>query len=217
MAACAGAVRRAGHSRVAWSRLALMVALAVDLPVRRRRRHRRCCSRCCMVTLTAAKCGDGRRPRIHGRLRARHGRLCICSALASRAADARSLAPVVRVAGAVCVAIGAGLRSGVIAMIPGEMFIKDGEIELNAGRKTRDAHGRQHRRPADSGRARTIISSKPIRRSTSIARRRAACGSNIAAGTAVRFEPGQSREVTLVALAGKRTVYGFRRRCMGKL
>ena len=40
---------------------------------------------------------------------------------------------------------------------------------------------------------------------------------NIAAGTAVRFEPGQAREVTLVALAGKRTVYGFRQEIMGKL
>jgi urease subunit beta len=40
---------------------------------------------------------------------------------------------------------------------------------------------------------------------------------DIAAGTAVRFEPGQTREVTLVALAGKRTVYGFRQAVMGKL
>ena len=40
---------------------------------------------------------------------------------------------------------------------------------------------------------------------------------NIPAGTAVRFEPGQSREVTLVALAGKRTIYGFRQDVMGKL
>ena len=40
---------------------------------------------------------------------------------------------------------------------------------------------------------------------------------NIPAGTAVRFEPGQSREVTLVALAGKRTIYGFRGDVMGKL
>ena len=38
-----------------------------------------------------------------------------------------------------------------------------------------------------------------------------------AAGTAVRFEPGQTRDVTLVALAGKRTVYGFRADVMGKL
>jgi urease beta subunit len=40
---------------------------------------------------------------------------------------------------------------------------------------------------------------------------------DIAAGTAVRFEPGQTREVTLVALSGKRTIYGFRQRVMGKL
>ncbi|QRN23753.1 urease subunit beta [Acinetobacter baumannii] len=40
---------------------------------------------------------------------------------------------------------------------------------------------------------------------------------NIAAGTAIRFEPGQSREVELVALAGKREVYGFAGRVMGKL
>ena len=40
---------------------------------------------------------------------------------------------------------------------------------------------------------------------------------DIAAGTAVRFEPGQTRDVTLVALAGKRTVYGFRGDVMGKL
>ena len=40
---------------------------------------------------------------------------------------------------------------------------------------------------------------------------------DIAAGTAVRFEPGQSRDVTLIALAGKRTVYGFRGEIMGKL
>jgi urease beta subunit len=40
---------------------------------------------------------------------------------------------------------------------------------------------------------------------------------DIPAGTAVRFEPGQSREVTLVAVAGARTVYGFRQAVMGKL
>jgi urease beta subunit len=40
---------------------------------------------------------------------------------------------------------------------------------------------------------------------------------NIPAGTAVRFEPGQSREVTLVALAGKRAIYGFRQDVMGRL
>jgi len=40
---------------------------------------------------------------------------------------------------------------------------------------------------------------------------------DIPAGTAVRFEPGQTREVTLVALAGERKVYGFRQQVMGKL
>jgi urease subunit beta len=40
---------------------------------------------------------------------------------------------------------------------------------------------------------------------------------DIAAGTAMRFEPGQTREVTLVALAGKQTIYGFRGDVMGKL
>ena len=40
---------------------------------------------------------------------------------------------------------------------------------------------------------------------------------DIAAGTAVRFEPGHTRDVTLVALAGKRTIYGFRQDVMGKL
>jgi urease subunit beta len=40
---------------------------------------------------------------------------------------------------------------------------------------------------------------------------------DIAAGTAVRFEPGQTRDVTLVALAGKRATYGFRQEVMGKL
>ena len=40
---------------------------------------------------------------------------------------------------------------------------------------------------------------------------------DIAAGTAVRFEPGQAREVTLVPLVGERTVYGFRQAIMGKL
>ena len=54
-------------------------------------------------------------------------------------------------------------------------------------------------------------------RCASIARRRAAFGSTFAAGTAIRFEPGQMREVELVALAGDRMVYGFQGRIMGPL
>ena len=49
-------------------------------------------------------------------------------------------------------------------MIPGEMFIQDGEIELNAGRKTVTLSVTNQRRPADPGRARTTTSSRPIRR-----------------------------------------------------
>jgi urease subunit beta len=101
-------------------------------------------------------------------------------------------------------------------MIPGEMFIKDGEIELNAGRKmvtlsvtnTGD-------RPIQVGSHYHFYETNPALKFD----RRQARGMrlDIAAGTAVRFEPGQSREVTLVALAGKRTIYGFRQDVMGKL
>jgi urease subunit beta len=94
-------------------------------------------------------------------------------------------------------------------MIPGEMRIEaDGEIELNAGRATTPPERRQYRRPADPGRL-----ALPLRRDQCRAgfRPRAARGFrlDIAAGTAVRFEPGQTRSVQLVALAGERRVHGF--------
>ena len=56
-----------------------------------------------------------------------------------------------------------------------------------------------------------------MRRSSSIARKAAAFVLNIAAGTAVRFEPGQSRTVELVAVAGGRKIYGFNAKVMGAL
>jgi len=99
-------------------------------------------------------------------------------------------------------------------MIPGELFIKDGEIELNAGRKTvtltvansgdRPIQAHYH-----------FFETNPALKFD----RKKARGMrlDIAAGTAVRFEPGQTRDVQLVALAGKRTVYGFRGDVMGKL
>ena len=91
-------------------------------------------------------------------------------------------------------------------MIPGEMFIEDGEIELNAGRKTVALSVTNGCRPANSGRV-----ALPFLRDQSdveVHRKRArGMRLNIAAGTAVRFEPGQTREITLVALAGKRTIY----------
>jgi urease subunit beta len=101
-------------------------------------------------------------------------------------------------------------------MIPGEMFIQDGEIELNAGRKTVTLSiTNTGDRPIQVGSHYHFFETNPALKFD----RKKARGTrlDIAAGTAVRFEPGQSREVTLVALAGKRVVYGFRQEVMGKL
>src|ERR1700747_2353862 len=101
-------------------------------------------------------------------------------------------------------------------MIPGELFIKDGEIELNAGRKTVTLTvSNTGDRPIQVGSHYHFFETNPALKFE----RKKARGMrlDIAAGTAVRFEPGQTREVTLVALAGKRTVYGFRQDVMGKL
>src|SRR5213595_292892 len=101
-------------------------------------------------------------------------------------------------------------------MIPGELFIKDGEIELNAGRKTATLRvANTGDRPIQVGSHYHFFETNPALRFD----RAAARGQrlDIAAGTAVRFEPGQEREVTLVPLLGSRTVYGFRQDVMGKL
>jgi urease subunit beta len=101
-------------------------------------------------------------------------------------------------------------------MIPGEKFIKDDEIELNSGRRTMTLTvANAGDRPIQVGSHYHFFETNPALKFE----RKKARGMrlNIAAGTAVRFEPGQTREVTLVALAGKRTVYGFRRGIMGKL
>ena len=101
-------------------------------------------------------------------------------------------------------------------MIPGEMFIKDGEIELNPGRKTATMSvTNSGDRPIQVGSHYHFFETNPALRFD----REKARGMrlDIASGTAVRFEPGQTRDVTLVALAGKRTVYGFRQKVMGKL
>jgi urease subunit beta len=102
------------------------------------------------------------------------------------------------------------------AMIPGEMFIKAGEIELNAGRRTLTLSvTNTGDRPIQVGSHYHFFETNPALRFD----RKKARGMrlDIPAGTAVRFEPGQTREVALVALAGKRTVYGFRQDVMGKL
>ncbi|QGZ54043.1 urease subunit beta [Paraburkholderia acidiphila] len=101
-------------------------------------------------------------------------------------------------------------------MIPGEMLIDDGEIELNAGRETIVV------KVANTGDRPVQIGSHfhfyEVNDALSFDRETArGFRLNIAAGTAVRFEPGQERTVELVALAGDRAVYGFNGRVMGPL
>jgi urease subunit beta len=101
-------------------------------------------------------------------------------------------------------------------MIPGEYFIQDGEIELNQGRKgVTLAVSNTGDRPIQVGSHYHFFETNPALKFD----RKKARGMrlDIAAGTAVRFEPGQTREVNLVALAGARTVYGFRQEIMGRL
>jgi len=101
-------------------------------------------------------------------------------------------------------------------MIPGEFFIENGEIELNKGRRTVTLTvSNTGDRPIQVGSHYHFFETNPALRFD----RKKARGMrlDIAAGTAVRFEPGQTRDVTLVALAGKRTVFGFRNEIMGKL
>jgi urease subunit beta len=101
-------------------------------------------------------------------------------------------------------------------MIPGETFIKDGDITLNAGRKTVTLSvANSGDRPIQVGSHYHFFETNPA---LTFERKKArGMRLDIAAGTAVRFEPGQTREVKLVTLAGKRTVYGFRKGVMGKL
>ncbi len=101
-------------------------------------------------------------------------------------------------------------------MIPGELFLQDGEIELNVDRAT------QSLMVANTGDRPIQVGSHYHFAETNAALdfdRAAARGYrlNIAAGTAVRFEPGQTRTIELVALAGARVVYGFAGATMGPL
>jgi urease subunit beta len=101
-------------------------------------------------------------------------------------------------------------------MIPGEIFLADGDIELNTGRKSVTLTvANTGDRPIQVGSHYHFFETNPALKFE----RKKARGMrlDIAAGTAVRFEPGQSREVTLVALAGARNVFGFRQEIMGKL
>jgi urease subunit beta len=101
-------------------------------------------------------------------------------------------------------------------MIPGEYFIQDGAIELNKGRKSVTLLvANSGDRPIQVGSHYHFFETNPALKFD----RKKARGMrlDIPAGTAVRFEPGQTRDVKLVALAGKRTIYGFRQEVMGKL
>lgn len=101
-------------------------------------------------------------------------------------------------------------------MIPGELFPMDGEIELNAGQtavtitvsNTGDrpvqVGSHYHFYETNSGLDFDREKARGMRL-------------DIAAGTAVRFEPGQTREVTLVPYGGKRRVFGFNQKIMGDL
>jgi urease subunit beta len=101
-------------------------------------------------------------------------------------------------------------------MNPGEMFCEDGDIEINAGRATvRIRVANTGDRPIQVGSHyhffetnRALRFDRPVTKGFRL---------NIAAGTAVRFEPGQEREVTLVAYGGAREVFGFDAQIMGKL
>ncbi|WP_019143393.1 urease subunit beta [Noviherbaspirillum massiliense] len=101
-------------------------------------------------------------------------------------------------------------------MIPGEMLIEAGDIEINVGRQTTTLTvANSGDRPIQVGSHFHFFETNPALQFD----RKAGYGMrlNIAAGTAVRFEPGQARTVELVALAGERRVYGFNAKVMGKL
>jgi urease subunit beta len=101
-------------------------------------------------------------------------------------------------------------------MIPGEIITRPGDIELNKGRETVTLTvANSGDRPIQVGSHYHFFETNPALKFERAKAR--GMRLDIAAGTAVRFEPGQSREVTLVALAGSRTVYGFRQKVMGKL
>lgn len=101
-------------------------------------------------------------------------------------------------------------------MIPGEMKISAGDIEMNVGRQTITLNvANKGDRPIQVGSHYHFYETNEALAFD----RQAAYGYrlNIAAGTAVRFEPGQTRTVQLVALAGERKVYGFAGKVMGAL
>jgi urease subunit beta len=101
-------------------------------------------------------------------------------------------------------------------MIPGEIQVGSGAIELNVGRRTLQLRVENSGdRPVQVGSHYHFYEVNPALRFDREPTR--GFHLNIASGTAVRFEPGQGREVELVAYAGRREVYGFRAAVMGAL
>jgi urease subunit beta len=101
-------------------------------------------------------------------------------------------------------------------MIPGEMLVEDGEIELNAGREAVEiAVANTGDRPIQVGSHYHFFETNDaLAFDRAVAR---GMRLDIASGTAVRFEPGQSRTVRLIAYAGDRKVFGFQGKIMGAL
>lgn len=101
-------------------------------------------------------------------------------------------------------------------MIPGEIIPAEGDIELNAGAFTVTLKiANTGDRPIQVGSHYHFYETNPA---LDFEREKArGMRLDIAAGTAVRFEPGQARDVTLVPLGGRREVYGFRQQIMGAL
>ena len=99
-------------------------------------------------------------------------------------------------------------------MIPGEYQLQDGEIELCAGRDRLSLEvANTGDRPVQIGSHYHFAEANPALR---FDRDRArGCRLDVAAGTAIRFEPGQTRRVTLIPFAGDRRIYGFRGEVMG--
>ena len=101
-------------------------------------------------------------------------------------------------------------------MIPGEYLLAEGEIELNEGLQTQSLSvANTGDRPIQVGSHYHFAETNPALDFDRVAAR--GFRPNIAAGTAVRFEPGQTREVELVALTGARRVFGFNQHVMGDL
>ncbi len=101
-------------------------------------------------------------------------------------------------------------------MIPGEVITQDGDIELNQGAHTITLEvANKGDRPVQVGSHYHFYETNEAL----IFDREKARGMrlNIAAGTAVRFEPGQSRHVDLIPIAGERVIYGFNQKVMGAL